>query len=232
MKQKSSIRGRPTCSTMKFRSGKSVAAWSTSATSKASLSSGQIVGPLWTWMFLIAELLALLQVPVRLGVLERPAARAVPPLGGVELDALASPSARRSRLELLQPASPSRGSHRVLSDELAGVLLGQRAVPLGRVEARPVPLLQVGRLEDRHVDVARPRRRPSSGRPRSTSGTARSASGSRRARAPGRRGSTRSSPWRTAPAPGTQFCGAGVPVVDVAVDDEVLLAVLLVHGSS
>ena len=53
MKQKSSIRGRPTCSTMKLSSGKLVAAWSTSLTSKASLSSGQIVGPLWTWMFLI-----------------------------------------------------------------------------------------------------------------------------------------------------------------------------------
>ena len=53
MKQKSSIRGSPTCSTMKFSAGKSVAAWSTSATSNASLSSGQIVGPLCTWMFLI-----------------------------------------------------------------------------------------------------------------------------------------------------------------------------------
>ena len=53
MKQKSSMRGRPTCSTMKFRPWKSVAAWSTSETSNASLSSGQIVGPLWTWMFLM-----------------------------------------------------------------------------------------------------------------------------------------------------------------------------------
>ena len=53
MKQKSSIRGRPTCSTTKLSSGKSVATWSTSETSKASLSSGQIVGPLWTWMFLM-----------------------------------------------------------------------------------------------------------------------------------------------------------------------------------
>ena len=31
----------------------SVATWSTSATSNASLSSGQIVGPLWTWMFVM-----------------------------------------------------------------------------------------------------------------------------------------------------------------------------------
>ncbi len=53
MKQKSSIRGSPTCSTMKFRSGWLVAAMSTSLTSKESLSSGQIVGPLWTWMFLM-----------------------------------------------------------------------------------------------------------------------------------------------------------------------------------
>ena len=45
------MRGMPTCSTMKLRSVKVVAAWSMSATSKLSLSSGQIVGPLWTWMF-------------------------------------------------------------------------------------------------------------------------------------------------------------------------------------
>ena len=58
MKQKSSIRGRPTCSMMKLRSGKSVAQWSMSATSKASLSSGQIVGPLCTWTFLMPRFCA------------------------------------------------------------------------------------------------------------------------------------------------------------------------------
>ena len=58
MKQKSSIRGRPTCSMMKLSSWKSVAAWSTSETSKASLSSGQIVGPLCTWMFLMPRFCA------------------------------------------------------------------------------------------------------------------------------------------------------------------------------
>ena len=53
IQQKSSSRGRPTCSTMKLRSVKSVATWSTSATSKASRSSGRIVGPLWTWMLVM-----------------------------------------------------------------------------------------------------------------------------------------------------------------------------------
>ena len=53
IQQKSSSRGRPQCSTTKVRSVKSVAALSTSATSNASRSSGRIVGPLWTWMFVI-----------------------------------------------------------------------------------------------------------------------------------------------------------------------------------
>ena len=53
IQQKSSSRGSPQCSTMKFRSVKSEATWSMSATSKASRSSGRIVGPLWTWMFVI-----------------------------------------------------------------------------------------------------------------------------------------------------------------------------------
>src|SRR6185437_9653307 len=77
MKQKSSIRGRPTCSTMKFSSGKSVAQWSMSETSNASLSRGQIV-----------ELLGCLQVAVGGRVAKLVTARAVVPLGGVELDAL------------------------------------------------------------------------------------------------------------------------------------------------
>ncbi len=50
IQQKSSSRGSPQCSTTKFRSVKSVATWSTSATSNASRSSGRIVGPLCTWM--------------------------------------------------------------------------------------------------------------------------------------------------------------------------------------
>ena len=53
MKQKSSMRGMAACSTMKFRSWWSVAAASMSTGLKASLSSGQIVGPLWAWMFLM-----------------------------------------------------------------------------------------------------------------------------------------------------------------------------------
>ena len=100
-----------------------------------------------------AELLALLQEPVGPGVLERPAARAVVPLGGVELDALRAP-ARDVVLELLQPGVAVARVPPGVDDELARVLLGQRAVALGGVEALLVPLLQVRRLEDRHVDVA------------------------------------------------------------------------------
>ena len=59
MKQKSSMRGSPTCSTMKFSSGLLVAATSMSFMSNASLSSGQIVGPLWAWTFLIPSSLHL-----------------------------------------------------------------------------------------------------------------------------------------------------------------------------
>src|SRR5438128_447106 len=48
--QKSSSRGSPMCVTTNFMSGNEVAAVSTSPISKASLSRGQTVGPLWaTW---------------------------------------------------------------------------------------------------------------------------------------------------------------------------------------
>ena len=56
IQQKSSRRGRPQCSMIQFRPWKSVAAWSTSCTSKASFDSGMMVGPLWTWMFLMPSL--------------------------------------------------------------------------------------------------------------------------------------------------------------------------------
>jgi hypothetical protein len=88
IQQKSSSRGSPQCSTTKFRSVKSVATWSTSATSKASRSSGRIVGPLWTWMFLMPELAADLEVAVGHRVGELPAAGLAVPVGGVELHAL------------------------------------------------------------------------------------------------------------------------------------------------
>ena len=203
MKQKSSIRGRPTCSTMKFRSGKSVAQWSTSETSNASLSSGQIVGPLCTWMFLIPSSWAASRNRYAAGSLQLVAARAVVPLGGVELDALGPVALDVLPASCLQALVAVAGIEPGVGDELAGVLRAQRRVALGGVEALLVPLLQVGRLEDRHVDVPvledvlhqvvlgvllevldAPVRL-------------------RRARAPGRRGSTRSSPWRTSrrPAP-------------------------------
>src|SRR5260221_253851 len=53
MKVKSLKRGKPTCSTIKLRSGKDEAASSMSPTSKASLFSGVIVGPLCICIFLI-----------------------------------------------------------------------------------------------------------------------------------------------------------------------------------
>ena len=217
---------------MKLSSGKSVAAWSTSATSKASLSSGQIVGPLCTWMFLMPELLALLQVPVGLRVGQLPAARALVPLGGVELDALGARTSRRCAASCFRPGVALAGVPAGVDDELARVLLGQRAVLLGGVEAVRVPLASgtsAGRSRRRR---GRPRRRPSSGRPRSTSGTSRSASGSPAGARPCRRGSTRSSPWRTAPRPAPSSSGLASQKCMWRVDDEVLLAVLLVHRSS
>src|SRR5215213_916790 len=148
MKQKSSMRGSPTCSTMKLRSGKSVAAWSTSETSNASLSSGQIVGPLWTWT-LMRSSRHLSKYRYASGSVSPTAGVAVP-LGRVELEALGAPAGDVLG-QLLEPGVAVAGVEPGVDDELAGVLLGQRPVPLGGVEPLRVPLLEVRRLEDRHV---------------------------------------------------------------------------------
>jgi hypothetical protein len=99
------------------------------------------------------ELLALLQEPVRLGVGELPAARAVVPLGGVELDALdAVPGVVLH--QLLQAGVALARVPAAVHDQLAGEPLQQRRVLVDRVEAVRVPVLEVGGLEDRDVDVA------------------------------------------------------------------------------
>ena len=124
-----------------------------SETSKASLSSGQIVGPLWTWMFLMPSSTHLSRNGTRLGVGQLPAARAVVPLGRVELDALDAVLGVVG-LELAQPGLALTRVPAAVDDQLAGEPVQHRGVLLDVVEALRVPLLQVRRLEDRHVDVA------------------------------------------------------------------------------
>ena len=124
-----------------------------SETSKASLSSGQIVGPLWTWMFLIPSSTHLSRNGHRLGVGQLPAARAVVPLGGVELHALHAVLGVVG-LELPQAGLALTRVPAAVEDQLAGEAVEDRRVLLDVVEPLRVPLLQVRRLEDRHVDVA------------------------------------------------------------------------------
>ena len=100
-----------------------------------------------------AELLRRREVAVGGGVRELVAARAVVPLGGVQLHA---PGAVPFHV-LPQPHQALIAIARVepgVGDEHAGVLVAERRVPLRGVEAFLVPLLQVRRLEDGHVDVA------------------------------------------------------------------------------
>ena len=200
-----------------------------SETSKASLSSGQIVGPLWTWMFLIPSSTHFSRNGHGLGIGQLPAARAVVPLGRVELDALDA-VLRVVGLELLEAGLALTRVPAAVDDQLAGEPVQQRRVLLDVVEAVRVPLLQVRRLEDRLVDAAvledvllevvrrvllevleRPVRL---GGPEAHVGVE-----------------------ALDPALGVLLVAldpvlrAGVPEVQVAVEDEVLLAVLLVHQS-
>ena len=99
------------------------------------------------------ELLALLQEGPRLRVLERPAARALAPLGRVELHALEA-VALGVLLELPEAGLALARVPAAVDDQPAGVLLDHPRVALGGVEAVGVPLLQVGRLEHADVDVA------------------------------------------------------------------------------
>ena len=137
---------------MKFSSGKSVAAWSTSETSKASLSSGQMVGPLWTWMFLMPSSWLFSRNRYASGSFS------VQPRDPSRHSAVYSltplwPYSRHVLLELLDAGVAVPRVPASVDDELVGMLRGQRAVLLGGVEARGVPLREVGRLEDGLVDV-------------------------------------------------------------------------------
>src|SRR5207247_966570 len=98
------------------------------------------------------EFLALLQEALRLGVLERPATRALIPLGRVELDALEVVTLG-VLLELPQARLALAWIPATVGDQSVRRLLNQRGVLLERVEALAVPLLQVRRLEDANVDV-------------------------------------------------------------------------------
>src|SRR5262249_2964377 len=101
---------------------------------------------------LAAQFLAGLQVPVRRRVGELPAARASVPLGAVELAALGAEPLDGAP-EHLEPLVAVPRVPAGVVDELARVPLAHQRVALGGVEALLVPLLQVGRLEDRHVHV-------------------------------------------------------------------------------
>ena len=228
MKQKSSIRGSPTCSTMKFSSVNSVA---------AAVDVGDVEGVLVERpdrRALVdvdvahAQLLAPLEVAIGLGVGQLPAPRAVTPLGGVELHALAAPPGHVVG-QLLQAGVALAGVPAGVEQELAGVLLGELGVPLGGVEAVLVPLQQVGRLEDGDVDV-----------PVFEEVLHQVVVGVRlevlhRPVGVGRRHRL-VAVEALDPAlgvllrPGHPVLLPGVPVVDVAVNDEVALAVLRVHG--
>jgi hypothetical protein len=100
-----------------------------------------------------AELDALVEERLGLFVVELPAARAVVPLGGVELEPL-QVVLRRVGLELLEPGRALTRVEAAVDDQLAGEAIQQRGVLLDVVEPGRVPLLQVRRLEDRLVDAA------------------------------------------------------------------------------
>src|ERR687897_3038636 len=99
------------------------------------------------------ELLALVQEALRLGILERPATRAVSPFGRVELDALEA-VALGVFLELLEARVAITGVPAAVDYQPVRILLGHPCVALGRIEPLGVPLLQVGRQEHADVDVA------------------------------------------------------------------------------
>src|SRR5919198_4628438 len=75
------------------------------------------------------------------------------PLGGVELDALQVVTLS-VLLELLEARLALARIPATVGDQPVRILLSEARVPLERVEALAVPLLQVRRLEDADVDVA------------------------------------------------------------------------------
>ena len=215
---------------MKFRSGKSVAQWSTSDDVERVLVQRPDRRALVHVDVLDAEFLCLLQVAVGGRVAELVTARAVVPLGGVELHALrAVPLDVAGQLHQADVAVARVEAG--VRDEHPRVLLPQGRVALGGVEPLRVPLLEVGRLEDRDVHVAvledvlhqvvlgvghelldRP---------------------VRLLRAEALVGVEALDPALGVLLRALDPVGRGrVPVVHVRIDDEVLLAVLLVQGST
>ena len=124
-----------------------------SETSKASLSSGQIVGPLWTWMFLIPSSAHLSRNGRASGSVSFQPRESAVPLGGVELDALQAVLGVVF-LELAQAGLAVTRVPATVEDQAVLEPLLHLGVLLDRVEALRVPLLEVRRLEDRLVDVA------------------------------------------------------------------------------
>src|SRR3954454_23743568 len=154
MKQKSSIRGRPTCSTMKVQPAVVVG--------RDVVDVGDVEGVLVERPdrralvdvdVLDAELDALVEERLGLLVAQLPAARAVVPLGGVELDAL-EVVLLVVGLELLQTRRALARVEAAVDDQLAREALEQRPVHVDVIETGSVPLLQVRRLKDGLVDAA------------------------------------------------------------------------------
>ena len=97
-----------------------------------------------------AELFAELEAAIGLGVVEPPAARGAAPFCGVELDAPDTVGLLQ-RVQVLQRGRALAWVEGAVEDETIRVRLGDDGVLLGGVEALDVELLEIGRLDDRHV---------------------------------------------------------------------------------
>src|SRR5215470_13540397 len=98
------------------------------------------------------ELLTLFQVPQGPGIGELPPLGIALPLGRIQLDAL-NPVVLGQRLQVVQAGFPVSGIPRAVEYEALRMALPQQAVLLCGVEPVLVEVLEVGRLEDSHVDV-------------------------------------------------------------------------------
>jgi hypothetical protein len=134
---------------MKFRSVKSDATWSTSATSNASPDGRALVNV----DVANAEFAARLEVPVRPRIVQPPAAGIAVPLGGVELHALqAEPPGVVA--ELIEAGLAVAGIEVVVVGQLVGMGLGELGRLVRLAETLVVELAELGGLEDRVVHVA------------------------------------------------------------------------------
>ena len=196
MKQKSSILGQADVLDDEVRLREIGRGVMNMATSNASLSSGQIVGPC-AGGCCGPGALAGRPGSGRHRDGRLPAARGVP-FGGVQLDAL-EPNRSTFALKCFDPSSPSRRSQRVLQTNRPGCFSPISEFPRSVVNCLLVPIDQVGRLEDHHVHVAAVK----TSRIRSSSEYAELLRGQVRLlgrASPCRRRGARSSPSRTAPA--------------------------------